>query len=82
MPTLTSVSRQAIFSGLKPREFADTIESTAPEPNQWARFWQDHGLRANEVLYRKGINNILTPMGKYIDRDYVQFQVRCTIFNK
>ncbi len=34
------------------------------------------------VLYRKGINNILTPMGKYIDRDYVQFQVRCTIFNK
>ena len=55
LPTLTSVSRQAIFSGLKPREFADTIESTAPEPNQWARFWQDQGLRANEVLYRKGI---------------------------
>ncbi|MBX3589937.1 MAG: BREX-3 system phosphatase PglZ [Burkholderiaceae bacterium] len=55
LPTLTSVSRQAIFSGLKPREFADTIESTAPEPNQWSRFWQDQGLRANEVLYRKGI---------------------------
>ena len=29
LPTLTSVSRQALFSGLKPREFADTIESTA-----------------------------------------------------
>lgn len=34
------------------------------------------------VSYRKGINNILTPMDKYIDRDYLQFQVRCTIFNK
>lgn len=55
LPTLTSVSRQALFSGLKPREFADTIESTSPEPAQWSRFWQDQGLRAHEVVYRKGI---------------------------
>ena len=55
LPTLTSVSRQAIFSGLKPREFAETIESTSSEPNQWSRFWQGQGLRANEVMYRKGI---------------------------
>lgn len=55
LPTLTSVSRQALFSGLKPREFAETIESTSPEPTQWSRFWQDQGLRANEVMYRKGI---------------------------
>lgn len=55
LPTLTSVSRQALFSGLKPREFADTIESTSPEPTQWSRFWQDQGLRANEVMYCKGI---------------------------
>jgi hypothetical protein len=55
LPTLTSVSRQAMFSGLKPREFADTIESTSPEPAQWSRFWQDQGLRAHEVVYRKGI---------------------------
>lgn len=55
LPTLTSVSRQALFSGLKPRDFADTIESTSPEPAQWLRFWQDQGLRANEVMYRKGV---------------------------
>jgi len=55
LPTLTSVSRQALFSGLKPREFANTIETTAQEPALWSRFWQGHGLRANEVLYRKGI---------------------------
>jgi len=34
------------------------------------------------VIYRKGINNLLTPMDKYIDRDYLQFQLKCTIFNK
>lgn len=55
LPTLTSVSRQAIFSGLKPREFAETIETTSSEQSQWSRFWQDQGLRANEVFYRKGI---------------------------
>jgi hypothetical protein len=55
LPTLTSVSRQALFSGLKPREFADSIETTAQEPALWKRFWLDQGLRANEVFYRKGI---------------------------
>ena len=39
LPTLTSVSRQAIFSGLKPREFASSIETTAQEPILWSRFW-------------------------------------------
>ncbi len=55
LPTLTSVSRQALFSGLKPREFANSIETTAQEPSLWSRFWQDHGLRLKEVIYRKGI---------------------------
>ena len=55
LPTLTSVSRQAMFSGLRPREFPDSIESTAQESTQWSRFWQDQGLRPNEVFYRKGI---------------------------
>jgi len=58
LPTTTSVSRQALFSGLKPREFSESIETTAQEPAQWSRAWQDHGLRANEVMYRKGIKRL------------------------
>jgi hypothetical protein len=34
------------------------------------------------VFYRKGVNNVITPMGKYIDRDYMQFQIKYTILNK
>jgi hypothetical protein len=35
------------------------------------------------VYYRKAINNALAGgAGKYIDRDYLQFQLRCAIFNK
>jgi len=58
LPTLTSVSRQAIFSGMIPRAFADSVETTSQEPSLWTRFWQDQGLRANEVFYRKGIKRI------------------------
>ena len=57
LPTLTSVSRQALFSGLRPREFANSIETTSQEPALWSRYWQEHGLRGNEVLYRKGIKH-------------------------
>lgn len=55
LPSLTSVSRQALFSGLRPREFPTTIETTAQEPALWARFWLEHGLRGGEVYYRKAI---------------------------
>lgn len=55
LPTLTSVSRQALFSGLKPREFSNSIESTSQEPSLWARFWQENGLRRQEIVYQKGL---------------------------
>ncbi|WP_282029909.1 BREX-3 system phosphatase PglZ [Paracoccus marcusii] len=55
LPSLTSVSRQALFSGLRPREFQASIETTAQEPSLWNRFWIENGLRAAEVCYRKAI---------------------------
>ena len=58
LPTLTSVSRQALFSGQRPREFGDSIDTTSKEPALWLRFWQDQGLRANEVLFRKSIKRM------------------------
>ncbi|WP_295389954.1 BREX-3 system phosphatase PglZ [uncultured Thiodictyon sp.] len=55
LPTLTAVSRQALFAGLRPREFADSLTTTHREPALWSCFWQDQGLRPSEVLYRKGL---------------------------
>jgi hypothetical protein len=57
LPSLTSVSRQTVFSGLKPREFASSIDTTSKEPSLWAKFWQEAGLRKNEVAYLKGIKH-------------------------
>ena len=50
LPSLTSVSRQALFSGLRPREFQASIETTAQEPSLWSRFWLENGLRVGEEM--------------------------------
>ncbi|SEQ97352.1 BREX-3 system phosphatase PglZ [Thalassovita taeanensis] len=55
LPTLTSISRQALFSGLKPREFQSSMDTTSQEPSLWTRFWQEHGLRKPEVIFQKGL---------------------------
>jgi hypothetical protein len=55
LPTLTSISRQALFSGLRPREFSASIDTTTQEPQLWARFWLENGLRRSEVCYAKGL---------------------------
>lgn len=34
------------------------------------------------VYYREGINNVITPTNKYIDRNYLQFQVKYNILNR
>ncbi|RYY17644.1 MAG: BREX-3 system phosphatase PglZ [Alphaproteobacteria bacterium] len=55
LPTVTGVSRQAIFAGDQPRSFAKTLGSTSPEPAAWRRFWLNEALPENEVFYAKGL---------------------------
>ena len=58
LPTLTSVSRQALFSGLKPREFMDSIDRTDKEESLWKTFWQNEGVNSNEVMYRRALRQV------------------------
>ncbi len=57
IPTITSVSRQAIFSGKPPIFFPNSIFTTAKESVLWALFWVDQGLTPSEVVYAKGLGN-------------------------
>jgi hypothetical protein len=41
-PTITPVSRQALFAGDFPRGFADSIDSTGKDGAHWRRFWINH----------------------------------------
>jgi hypothetical protein len=51
IPTLTQVSRQAIFSGRIPLEFATSIEGTHRESLHWSNFWLDRGLSERAIRY-------------------------------
>lgn len=51
VPTVTSVSRQAIFSGQRPDQFAASIGTTAREAVSWTRFWENEGVRPSAIGY-------------------------------
>lgn len=54
-PTLTSVSRQALFAGEVPQYFPGSILSTAKEAALWSAFWTTRGLAPDEVGFQKGL---------------------------
>ena len=55
VPTLTSVSRQSIFSGKLPFYFPSSINSTNSEEKLWKQFWEGHGLSRLDVAYQRGL---------------------------
>lgn len=57
VPTLTSISRQAIFAGAMPLLFPDSLDTTDREANHWNRFWEDQGVSRESVEYAKMIES-------------------------
>jgi hypothetical protein len=57
VPTLTSVSRQAIFSGKPPIYFPASIQSTNSESSLWKQFWEDAGLSRLDIAYQRGLGD-------------------------
>jgi len=51
VPTITSISRQALISGLRPADFAASIQTNSEEPRQWVTFWTRSGLPAEACAY-------------------------------
>lgn len=59
LPTLTSVSRQAIFAGKIPAEFGASLDTTNKESQHWANFWQQTAqLNSPQVLYRRSLTQL------------------------
>lgn len=53
LPTMTTISRQAIFAGALATTFADTIDRTDTEPARWRSFWTQQGLAVEQIHYRR-----------------------------
>lgn len=57
IPTLTSVSRQSIFSGKPPLYFPSSINSTNSEEKLWKQFWEGYGLSRLDVAYKRSLGD-------------------------
>ncbi|MFP4039639.1 MAG: BREX-3 system phosphatase PglZ [Desulfosudaceae bacterium] len=57
VPTLTSVSRQAVFSGKLPLYFPASIYSTNKEGHLWRQFWESSGLSRMDIIYQRGLGD-------------------------
>jgi hypothetical protein len=51
IPTITSISRQALVSGMRPADFATTLQSNREEPRQWKAFWERAGVQQESCAY-------------------------------
>ncbi|WP_462409363.1 BREX-3 system phosphatase PglZ [Neobacillus sp. Marseille-QA0830] len=66
VPTLTAVSRQAIFSGLRPSYFANSISTTNKESFAWSTFWEDKGVPRIHVSYQRGLGQEFYQRGNFL----------------
>ena len=57
VPTITSVSRQAIFAGKPPFYFPSSLLTTDREASLWTRFWADRDLTVREAGYARGLGD-------------------------
>lgn len=56
IPTITSVSRQAVFAGKPPVYYPGSIHRTDREAALWTQFWSTQGLSPIEVAYARGLS--------------------------
>ncbi len=52
VPTMTSISRQAMFAGKSPFHLGSDIKSTSKEGKHWQAFWKDAGLNQSQIGYK------------------------------
>lgn len=57
IPTITSISRQAIFSGKVPLFFSNSIFNTQREEKLWQAFWKNYDISDRDVIYKNGIGS-------------------------
>lgn len=55
IPTITSVSRQAIFAGNIPYYYPLSINTTNKESNLWRQFWERSRLSRLDIGYKRGL---------------------------
>ena len=56
LPSLTPICRQALFSGLSPKLFADTMKRTDCDGLRWKSFWESNGELLSKQIYHARVD--------------------------
>jgi hypothetical protein len=51
IPTITAISRQALVSGLRPEDFAETLRDNQAEPRLWRTFWENENIPTGNAIH-------------------------------
>ena len=62
-PTITSISRQSLFAGKIPSNFASSFSTTTKEPVLWEQFWLQQGMSKDAIAYIKGLGEDVSLAG-------------------
>jgi hypothetical protein len=60
-PTLTPISRQAIFAGNLPLTFSDCLTDTKCEGSLWRSFWENEGIPSSTEVRYNNIEGVTPP---------------------
>jgi len=66
VPTLTSISRQAIFAGQLPAMFGSSLRTTSKEETWWRTAWVDAGVEGRQIGFIRQKEH--EPDGDFCDR--------------
>lgn len=57
IPTMTPVSRQALFGAKAPMYFPSTINTTNNDEKLWKQYWENCGISRLDVAYLRGLRS-------------------------
>lgn len=72
IPSVTSVSRQALITGQRPMAFPDTLAENAAESQGWAAFWRRAGISSNAIAYTQISERSPEPHPAIVDSRRIQ----------
>ncbi len=74
IPTITTLSRQAAFSGKIPMYLSNSIHTTDKESKLWEQFWLNHGLITNQTGFLKnlGADASFVRIEELMDRPHIR----------
>ena len=82
-PTITPISRQALFAGRPPTTFMNTIQKTDQDGKRWQAFWTNHDIPPLRIAYAsvKTSDSDLSEVKTIVDSKNLRLGILINLFD-